>query len=166
MLDFTYRTEATINADPKVVFDLVSDPALHVELAGSGELNVVKQMPLGEIGLGTRLLVDETVKLVDGTGMDVSSDSVIVAFDPPKCISWIVSAVTMPEQPRRVQWWFTLTPAGRDSTHVAHEVEVDFGEPQDEMLRGLKENYEQIRAPLVRTGMERTLENVRKLAER
>jgi len=119
-LDFAYRTEATINADPKVVFDIVSDPALHAELAGSGELNTGRQEPAGPFGLGSRLVVEETVKLVDGTGMDLSSDSIIVAFDPPNCISWIVGRVTLPEQLRRIQWWFTLTPAGPDSTHVVH----------------------------------------------
>lgn len=166
MLDFAYRTEARINADPKVVFHIVSDPALHAQLAGSGELNTVKQEPAGPFGLGSRLLVEETVKLADGTGMDLSSDSIIVAFDPPRRLSWIVGHVTLPEQWRRVQWWFTLTPAGSDATHVVHEVEVEIGDPQTDLLRGMKDHYEQIRAPVVRAGMDRTLENLRELAER
>ena len=35
MLDFSYITEATINASPQTVFDIVSDPAKHAEPAGS-----------------------------------------------------------------------------------------------------------------------------------
>ena len=166
MLDFAHRTEATINADPKVLFDIISDAALHARLAGSGELNAVKQEPPGPFGLGARILVDETLKLVDGTGMDLSSESIIVAFDPPNRLSWIVGRLTLPEQFRRLQWWFTLTPTGPDSTHVVHEVELDIGDPQTEAVQGIKGHFEEIRAPVVRAGMERTLENLRALAER
>ena len=38
MIDFSYSTETTINASPQAIFDIVSNPARHVELAGSGEL--------------------------------------------------------------------------------------------------------------------------------
>ena len=165
MLDFAHRTEATINADPKVVFDIVSDPGLHAQLAGSGELNTVKEDPPGPIGLGSRVLVEETLKLTDGTGLDLSSVSVVVAFDPPNCLSWVVGELTLPEQFRRLQWWFTLRPAGPGTTHVVHEVELDIGDPQTEMVQGVKAHFEDIRAPVVRAGMERTLENLRALAE-
>jgi len=43
---------------------------------------------------------------------------------------------------------------------------VEVGNPQTEMVQGLKAGYEQVRAPVVRAGMDRTLENLRKLAER
>ena len=86
------------------------------ELAGSGELNKVTQEPAGAVGTGTRLLAEETVKFADGHGMDVTADSVVVTFDPPKAISWIANPV-LPDRLRRVQWWFELFPAG-DGTHV------------------------------------------------
>ena len=69
MIDFAYSTAATINADPKVLFDIVSDPSLHAALAGSGELNKVTQQPPGPVGTGTHLLAEETVRLADGTGI-------------------------------------------------------------------------------------------------
>lgn len=45
-----------------------------------------------------------------------------------------------------------------------HEVEVDWGDIQNEMLKGLKDNYEQARAGVVRTGMGKTLENLKRMA--
>ena len=47
-----------------------------------------------------------------------------------------------------------------------HEVEVDFGDIQNEMLKGLRDNYEQIRAGIVREGMNKTLQNLKGMAER
>jgi len=34
----------------------------------------------------------------------------------------------------------------------------------DEMLKGLRDNYEQVRAGVIRTGMARTLENLKRMA--
>jgi len=164
MADFAYSTETTINAAPKTVFDIVSDLSLHAELAGSGELNKVTQQPAGPVGTGTHLLAEETVKLGDGSGMDVTAESVVVTFNPPAAISWIVNPV-LPDRLRRVQWWFQLFPAG-DGTRVVHEVEIDFGDLQDEMLKELRDNFEQARAGVVRTGMVKTLENLKRMAER
>ncbi len=163
MIDFAYSTAATINADPKVLFDIVSDPSLHAALAGSGELNKVTQQPPGPVGTGTHLLAEETVRLADGTGMDLSSDSVVVTCDSPSVFSWIANPV-LPDRLRRIQWWFHFTPVG-DGTRVVHEVEVDLGDLHDEMLKGLRDNYEQVRAGVIRTGMARTLENLKRMAE-
>jgi hypothetical protein len=77
---------------------------------------------------------------------------------------WIVNPA-LPDRLRRVQWWFHFTPEG-DGTRVVHEVEIDFGDLQDELLKGLRDNFEQVRAPVIRAGMDRTLENLRKRAAR
>ena len=165
MIDFTYSTELAINASPQAIFDIVSDPARHVELAGSGELNRATQQPSGSVGLGTHIMVDETVKMADGSTMDLSTDSVIVTHEPPKAVSWIVASVPgLPEQIRRVQWWFRMAAEG-SVTKVTHQVEVDFGDPESDMLKGLRDNYEQIRAGVVRSGMQKTLENLKSMAE-
>jgi hypothetical protein len=164
MPDFAYSTETTINAAAKRVFDIVSDLPIHAELAGSGELNKVTQEPPGPVGMGTRLLAEETIKLGDGSGMDVTADSVVVTFAPPAVLSWIVNPV-LPDRLRRVQWWFQLFPAN-DGTRVVHEVEIDFGELQDETLKGLRDHFEQARAGVIRTGMAKTLENLKMMAER
>ena len=163
MADFAYRTETTINATPQTVFDIVSDLPRHAELAGSGELNKVTQQPSGPVGLGTRLLAEETIKLGDGGGMDVTADAVVVTFAPPAALSWIVNPV-LPDRLRRVQWWFELLPAG-DGTQVVHEVEIDFGDLQDETMKGLRDHFEQARAGVIRAGMVKTLENLKRTAE-
>jgi hypothetical protein len=163
MIDFAYSTAATIDADPKVLFDIVSDPSLHVALAGSGELHTVTQQPPGPVATGTHLLVEETVRLADGTGMDLYSDSVVVTCDPPSTFSWIVNPV-LPDRLRRIQWWFHFTPVDA-GTRVVHEVELDLGELHDEMLKGLRDNLEEVRAGVIRTGMARTLENLKRMAE-
>ncbi len=164
MLDFSYSTESTVNASPQVIFDIVSNPSRHIELAGSGELNKVSQDPAGPVRTGTRILAEETVKMADGSGMDLTADSIVVTYDPPKSFSWVVNPA-LPETVRRIQWWFHLSPQG-SGTKVVHEVEVDFGELQNEMLKGLKDNYEQVRAGVVRTGMAKTLENLKRMAEK
>lgn len=162
--DFAYRTEATIDAAPKMLFDIVSNLSLHVELAGSGELKTVTQKPAGDVETGTRFLAKESVKLADGSAMDVTADSVVVTCDAPTTFSWIANPV-LPDRLRRVQWWFHFSPEG-DGTRVEHEVEVDFGDLQDEMLKGLRDNFEQIRAPVIRAGMDRTLQNLTRMAAR
>jgi hypothetical protein len=149
MLDFSYSTEITINASQQAIFDIVSDPAKHAELAGSEELNKITQQPAGLVGLGTRILAEETVMMADGTGMDLTADSVVVTFDVPRSFSFIVNPA-LPDQVRRIQWWFRMSPDG-DATKVIHEVEVDWGNLTNEMVIGLRDNYEEIRAGVVRT---------------
>ena len=56
-----------------------------------------------------------------------------------------------------------MSPQG-GGTKVVHEVEVDWGDLQTEMLKGLRDNYEQVRAGVVRTGMGKTLENLKRMA--
>ena len=46
-------------------------------------------------------------------------------------------------------------------TKVVHEVEVDWGDLQNEMLKGLRDNYQQIRAGIVRDGMAKSLQNLK-----
>ncbi len=162
MIDFSYSTEITVNASPQAIFDIVSNPSRHVELAGSAELTTMRQEPAGPVGTGTHFHAEETVKMADGSGMDLTADSIVVTFDPPNSFSWIVNPA-LPEQVRRIQWWFRMSPQG-GGTKVVHEVEVDWGDLQTEMLKGLRDNYEQVRAGVVRTGLGTSLENLKRMA--
>lgn len=63
-----------------------------------------------------------------------------------------------------MQWYFDLAPDG-SGTKVTHRVEVDWGPITHEMLIGLRDNYEEIRAPYVRDGMGKILVNLKKMAE-
>jgi hypothetical protein len=101
MSDFSYSSEITINASPQAIFDIVSNPSKHAELAGSNELNKITQQPAGQVGLGTHIMAEETVMMADGTGMDLTADSIVVTFDTPKSFSWIVNPA-LPEQIRRM----------------------------------------------------------------
>ncbi len=83
MIDFSYSTEITIDATPQAIFDLVSNPAKHVELAGSKELNKVGQAPAGPVGTGTRIPAEETVKMADGSTMDLTAESIVVTYALP-----------------------------------------------------------------------------------
>jgi hypothetical protein len=56
-----------------------------------------------------------------------------------------------------------MSPQG-SGTKVVHEVEVDWGDITNEMIRGLIDNYEQVRAGVVRTGMTKTMENLKRMA--
>ena len=163
MLDFSCSTETTINASPQAIFDIVSDPLRHVELAGSGELKRVDQKPTGSVATGTHIHADETVSMADGSTMDLTADSVVVTYDPPNSFSWIVNPA-LGEQIRRMQWWFRMSPQG-GGTKVVHECEVDFGDLQNDMLKGLRDNYEQVRGGIVRNGMNKTLENLKRMAK-
>ena len=52
------------------------------------------------------------------------------------------------------------------ATKVTHEVEVDFGNLlKNEMLIGLRDNYEQVRAGIVRSGMDKPLQNLKRMVE-
>ncbi len=45
------------------------------------------------------------------------------------------------------------------------QVEVDWGDLTHEMLIGLRDNYEAVRAGIVRTGMDQTVVNLKSIAE-
>ena len=89
--------------------------------------------------------------------MELGTVGVVVTYDPPNTLSWINTAQGVPL--RRIQWWFHFKPEG-SGTKVVHEVEVDFGELTDPGLISFRDNYEAGRAPYVRDGMKKTLENL------
>jgi len=162
MADFAHSAEVTINASPEKIFGIVADPAKHIELAGSDELNKITIKPAAQVGMGTVISAEETVR-VGTDSMNITADSIVVSYDPGKCFSFIVNPA-LPEPARRMQWWFRLSPEG-SGTKVSHEVEVDWGDLQTDMVKGLRDSYEQIRAGIVREGMAKTVQNLKRMAE-
>lgn len=160
MIDFAYSTEAVINASPEAIFEIVSTPSKHVELAGSEEVKSIVTTPDGPTALGTKMRADEDVRVGDGS-MQLQAESVVVTYDAPKHFSFITNPV-LPESVRRMQWWFHMTPEG-GGTKVVHEVEVEFGDVETPEVKGLKDNYEALRATIVRDGMDKTLVNLKKM---
>ncbi len=158
MADYHYSTEATIQASPQSLFDKVADFTGHSRLAGSDEVVSISVVGSGPVGFGTVYEAQEKVRVGEDS-MELGAVGVVVTYDAPNTISWINAPIGLPL--RRIQWWFHFKAEG-SGTRVVHEVEVDFGELTDPNLIGLRDNYDEIRAPHVRNGMIKTLENLAK----
>jgi hypothetical protein len=96
--------------------------------------------------------------------MELKATSVVVTSDRAKSFSWI-TVPALPDTLRRLQWRFSFSPQG-SGTQVSHELEVEWGDLKGPMLQGLRDNYEQARAGIVRDGMDKTLQNLKKAAEK
>ncbi len=155
MLGFRNREDTTIDASPGAVFAIVGDLSRHVELSGSGEVKALRQVGEGAVGVGTKFEADEEIRVMGRTTKMIAS-SEVVAFDPPRVVSW-TSMPSVPPKPRRIQWWFRLTPEG-SGTRIVHECEVDFGPAVNVMARL---PYALMRGGAVKRGMRKTLENLR-----
>jgi hypothetical protein len=108
---------------------------------------------------GTRFEADEDIPMGLGRSKFTAS-SEVVAFEAPKVFSW-TSMPPTPPKPRRIQWWFRLSPEG-SGTRVSHEVEVDAGLLGNLLMNG---PYYLMRGRRIGKGMERTLANVKRTAE-
>lgn len=157
------RKETVVEAPPEAVFDLVADPTRHPELAGSGEVLDVHLETEGPVAIGTRFEAREDIPV------DVAkrtfhrrfvAESEVLVHNPPHTFSWR-SAPAGKKPPRKLQWWFRLSPEG-GSTRVVHELEIDFG-PMMNLV--LKAPFRRWREGTVERGMERTLDNLRRMAE-
>ena len=155
MLGFRNREETTVNASPESVFAIVSDLTGHAELAGSGEVKALRRVDDGSLGVGARFEADEEIRMM-GRTTKMTASSEIVEYDPPRVVSW-TSMPSVPPKPRRIQWWFRLTPDGT-GTRVVHECEVDFGPTANVLFKG---PYALMRGGAVKRGMRKTLENLR-----
>src|SRR5207249_4275196 len=113
MLGFDHREEMTVHADPERVFAIVGDLAGHARLAGSGEVKTLRQVGDGPVGKGARFEADEEIRVM-GRTQKMTASSEVVEYEPPNVVSW-TSMPSVPPKPRRIQWWFRLTPAGENT---------------------------------------------------
>ena len=158
MSDFQASHEISINASPEVVFGLISDFTRHKEFAGLEELVNIRVETPGPIGLGSTIEADEAVQMGENT-IELSTKSIVVGHNSPTSLSWIV----VPPFPlRRVQWWFQLSQQG-ESTKLVQEVEVDLGEAAEQF--GGVDMFISGRGAALATGIQKTLENVKRAAE-
>lgn len=107
--------------------------------------------------VGTEWEADEEITIGKKTDKFIAK-SVVQEYDEPTVLSW-TSIPPIPPVPKRIQWWYHLTPE-QGGTRVSEHVEVDFGGAKNFLL---KVPYQIMRAPAVAAGMKRTLDN---LAER
>lgn len=162
MADFSYTTETTINASADKIFSIISDPTQHPVMAGSDEIKKITVTPAGPVGVGTKMFAEEKV-IVGGDSMELTAESEVITCDAGKKFAFRVTPA-LPEWPGRMDWSFSLAPDG-SGTKVTHNVEIDWGNITNEMLIGPRDNYETIRAPYVRDGMDKTLQNLKKMTE-
>jgi hypothetical protein len=158
MLIFAHEEESVIAATPKDLFDILGDPRRHAELAGSGEVKSVRLRGGGPIASGSTFEADEEIRFGRRT-MKFTAISTIVTFEPPAVISWTSMPPNRP-RPRRIQWWYRLEPT-EGGTRVTHRVEVDLGPVPNVVM---KLPYSRMRAPALRDGMRRTLDNLARAA--
>lgn len=153
--------ETVVEASLQSVFDVVTDLTRHPDLAGSGEVLRVRKQTKGPIGVGTRFEADEDIPVVVGRWSPTSSklvaESEVLEYDPPHTFTW--KSAPQGQEPRKLQWWFRLSPDGR-STRVVHEVEVDFG-PMKNLIT--KVFLALGRRKAIERGMEQTLNNLRQM---
>lgn len=160
MLGFKAHREITINAPPQVIFDIVGDISRHHELAGSGEVLRIRRTTEGPVRVGTQFEADEDIPM-GPTRMKFISTSQIVTYDPPSVLSW-TSMPTSGPKAKRIQWWFRLTPQD-GNTRVVQVVEVDFGTVSNFLM---KLPYQVMRGGRLARGVEKTLQNLKQLAEK
>jgi len=159
MLVLQHEAEIDIDAPPEVVFDVCSDVLRHTQLSGAGEVQQVRLLTDGPVRLGTRFAADEDLS-VGPSRMQMVAESEVVEFDRPGRFSW-TSIPGKGPKPKRIQWWFRMTPNG-SGTHVVHEVQVDLGGLINVLMKPV---YGPVRGGRVKTSMDTTLENLKRMAE-
>ncbi|MBI3743789.1 MAG: SRPBCC family protein [Chloroflexi bacterium] len=162
MLMFKASKQEVINAPAERIFEIVCDISRHPELAGSGEVKVIRKVTEGPVKMGTKFEADEEIKMGPSRSK-FTATSEVTQYDPPKVFSWTSQPpATMSPKMKRIQWWFRLEPSG-NGTKVTHAVEV---EPRSAVLAILmKPMYAVMRGGTVNKGMKRTLERLKQKAE-
>jgi uncharacterized protein YndB with AHSA1/START domain len=151
----TYRCSIEVAAPPERVWAIVSDLGRTLEWAGSGVIRGIERRSEGPIGVGSRYRSWEKITMRYG------SDSEILVFDPPHTIVWRSKPVG--ERVPYHRWAFVLEPT-ETGTRLTNEVNAyRAGGLQGWVQRlGFLFTKPRERVPV---GMNRTLENVKRLAE-
>ena len=154
------ETEIDIEAPPERVWALVSDISRHPALAGSGEVLAVRMN--GPVAVGTTFESDVRT----GEVGSFSPRCVIETVEERRRLGWMslfpLDKGETEDHQVDVHWTFDLeaTPSG---TRVAHTVRIP---PPKLGADELAEFFERTdRITTVRTGMVRTLENIKAAAQ-
>lgn len=150
MEDFAVSVERVIPASPQAIFALLSDPAQHRAIDGSGTVRDAKSS-------GAKLELGSTFGMGMRLGIPYSTTNEVVEFEPDRRIAWA---------PRMAGPLGRLAPSGR---RWRYELEpVDGGtrvqETWDISRDALKGFFRRGRLPeRVRRDMEATLDRIEKL---
>lgn len=157
-----WGTEVTVAvpAPPEAVWAIVSDFSLHPALAGSGEILELRQS--GPLAVGMTFESDLRI----GEIGSFTPTCLVNEVDPPRRLGWISRPPLDPDETEahqiEVYWAFEITaaPGGCD---LHHTVRIAPPRAGAEELGALLERTD--RMTTVRSGMQRTVENVRAAAQ-
>ncbi|GAC1320681.1 MAG: hypothetical protein NVS2B16_07250 [Chloroflexota bacterium] len=152
----SHECSVHIDAPIERVFAIAHDLGRSAEWAGSGHIRSIKRVNTGPIGTGARYRSDE--KIV----MPYHADTEIVAHEAPSLIVWISKPAG--ERVPHHRWSFRLAP-DRGGTTITHVVRAARAPGLMGWVQRLGFLFTRPHAS-IRPGMERTLANIKELAER
>lgn len=152
----TYECGVHVDAPPERVFTIVGDLSSSSRWAGSGHVRSIRQVTDGPVGVGTRYLSDEKITV----GFRAWSE--ILVYEPGELIVW--KSKPWGERVPWHRWSFQLTPenGGTRLTHAVRAARA-FGVAGWVQRLGFLFTHPVESIP---PGMERTLANVKALAEK
>ena len=111
--------ERTIPAPPQAIFDLLSDPARHSEIDGSGAVKGARGTPQ-KLSLGTRFGMSMRMGLPYGT------ENEVVEFEEPRRIAWQTRGTGLMRFMGGRIWRYELEPVEggtlvKESWDITHE---------------------------------------------
>ena len=104
----------TIEAPAQDIFNVLTNPAEHVKLDGSG---FIRSVDHGDriTATGQKFTMNMSG---DHMGGDYQTDNHVTAFDPHKMVGWKTAPAGT--EPPGWEWLWELEPQGSDSTLVTH----------------------------------------------
>ena len=82
MSTYLVSESRVIKADPKALFDIVADPAMHPKIDGSGSVREIRDGAPPRLSLGATFGMDMRI------GAPYKIVNKVVEFDEPKVIAW------------------------------------------------------------------------------
>lgn len=104
--------DRTIDASAKDIFDVLSNPANHVDLDGSGFVRSVDQADrISAVGQSFRMNMAG-----DHMGGEYQTDNVVSGYEADKLLAWKTAPAG--QEPPGWEWMWELAPQGPASTRV------------------------------------------------
>jgi uncharacterized protein YndB with AHSA1/START domain len=151
----TYECSIHIDAPPSRVFAIVGDLGGSAEWAGSGHIRSIAMVGDGPIGVGTRYRSGEKIT------MSYRAETEIVAYEPDRLVMWVSKPVG--ERVPVHRWSFELGPED-GGTRLTHRVRAARALGYMGWVQRLGFLFTRP-ATTIPPGMERTLTNIKVLAE-
>ena len=102
----------TIDAAPKEIWDVISNPARHAEIDGSGQ--IVSDEKTDRVTANGQVFTMN--RNAPHMGGDSQTDNHVVGYDENRLLAWQTAPAGT--EPKGWEWVYELTPEGPDSTTV------------------------------------------------